>query len=397
MAEEKIVHHVGEERTHLLFDYEASKGELEQAFANGVSYAGIGSRVAGQALSMSRPSTLPVDDHVHPFKVIRFPLGGAMHWGIHLPKGCVYVDAEEVGFDTMTKVYKNVYDVDSPVPGDDIYLYITEEEDSDGVSFYRGVIGSSASPVEDARWSILVATYDSETFQISQVLQSTLCLSSGDEVEVDDRSIDKEGTRTNLKQDGTLGDPTPHCLEIKGWKTKDKESQTLAQILGISDKNPSGDTGHVLVRQDKGISAKYVEMGEANLGVKNISYSGESGSRTYIATFFDADKQSVSWQEGGGSCPDITVSETGSGNVITAITVNSTNKHQLDVTWGTVSGGSSLSGTVTFVTNVGYNLSTHCLQKQTATLDLATGDVTDNGWTNIINGQCIAHSSIASN
>ena len=56
---------------------------------------------------------------------------------------------------------------------------------------------------------------------------------------------------------------------------------------------------------------------------------------------------------------------------------------------GTVTGGGGLSGTVSFVADVKYDLSNHQLQQRIDTLNLATGQVTQGQYAMITNGQAV--------
>lgn len=58
------------------------------------------------------------------------------------------------------------------------------------------------------------------------------------------------------------------------------------------------------------------------------------------------------------------------------------------------SSGDGATGTISYIGNIGYNLQTHSFQKRVDTYDLETGKVTEGNWVTIINGQCIAHSSV---
>lgn len=58
------------------------------------------------------------------------------------------------------------------------------------------------------------------------------------------------------------------------------------------------------------------------------------------------------------------------------------------------SGGGGATGKIKYIGNIGYNLQTHSFQKRVDEYDLATGQVTEGQWVTIINGQCIAHSSV---
>lgn len=58
-------------------------------------------------------------------------------------------------------------------------------------------------------------------------------------------------------------------------------------------------------------------------------------------------------------------------------------------TIGEVKGGGGLSGTVSFVADVKYDLSYHQLQQRIDTLDLATGQVTQGQYAMITNGQAV--------
>lgn len=57
-------------------------------------------------------------------------------------------------------------------------------------------------------------------------------------------------------------------------------------------------------------------------------------------------------------------------------------------------GGGGLSGTVSFVGDIQYDVYSHQLQKRVDTLDLATGQVTQGQWTMITGGQAVPHSSV---
>lgn len=184
----------------------------------------------------------------------------AEEYYIFAPEGCVLVDGKAAtinGVDSSGNVT-----LDFGQPPNYLWAHVKKASSGDGYEVFFDGEQTKAG----AKWNFRVARFSEEENDGDQydIATSVVSLSSPNEVNVDDKSID---WRIDAAE-GTVGggadeeDDEGKSLEIKGWKTQEASGTTLATALGFADSSSESETSRqVIVRNGVDGSIEYMNLG----------------------------------------------------------------------------------------------------------------------------------------
>ena len=334
-------------------------------------------------------------------------------WKMYYPSGCLLCDG--VAATGIT-------------PGADGYAAVSGSNIGIGITWTKNKVTKAVSNVVATINQTMTATLtvtegtDSYTIaanfpvatiadnEVRQITSGFVSLTSdtgdagGGGAGVDNVSIEEYG-----EEDSDSGSEADPVHAIKGWHTAQASTANLGSLITAEEE----DIGrHILVRNGNNNAPEFLPIGRitipsaANDGKLKVKFG--SGTASQEVEKFSANQSTDSTIEFAkvaetGSyndltdtptipeIPDITVdaSGVGSGQAIGGLSVSTSDGHKLIATGVNIP--TPLSGNLSFIGDVRYDISTHQIQKRVDTLNLATGAITTGTFTMITGGQAVPH------
>ena len=148
---------------------------------------------------------------------------------IFAPEGCVLVNGMAAAINGADASGNVIIDE----PADYLWAHVKKATSGEGYEvFFDG-----SDTMANSKWDFRVARFGEEDNDGSQYDLATGVVNLGSSNEVDDKSIDWRTDRASQSA------PEVKSLEIKGWKTQESTAETLADALGLNDKEYEGGGG----------------------------------------------------------------------------------------------------------------------------------------------------------
>ena len=337
-------------------------------------------------------------------------------WTVYVPSGCVQIDGVAVNFDN--EVSEDRVSISPDVKGG-VTLHCVVWKDKDGTAHAKicvgngerdtlvGNIGSNGGTLyASVPFCTLSDTYEDN----NQIHLGAIVLTSsgggGDGFSMDVTDVDVTGT-TDHPNGGvkvTLSPSAGQGTDFTVWNGKDGNDGSDAVVDAYSERisGTPGRTRVTLTPNNGGNQTQFdvLDGADASVDVDSVDVSPSldhpnGGVKVTLTPNVGAGSWFNVWNgKDGASVSSVDVDGepyTDGGYTITKLRITFDDGRSSTVDISARTGG--LSGTISYVSDVKYDYDSHSIQKQTSTMNLATGAVNVGQWITVEGGVAASHNS----